>query len=145
MKTFLAAISFTVALATSTMAFPAEVHEPAKGSAERKAILDSIRPAIEAQMRGAVEFSINIMLSDGEWAFVGADPRRPGGGAIDPETTAFAGQSDMMDGLTTYALARFAGGRWNHIDDVVGPMDVAYISWLEQYQVPKAVIGMEPQ
>lgn len=145
MTKFLVAISFIMAVAASTVAFAAEVHEPAKGSTERKAILDAIRPAIEAQMRGPVEFAINIMLSDGEWAFVGTDPQRPGGGAIDPETTAFAGQSDMIDGLTTYALARFANGRWNHVDDIVGPTDVAYMSWLEQYQVPKAVIGMEPQ
>jgi hypothetical protein len=134
-----------IAMAASTMAFAGEVHEPAKGSAERKAILDAIRPAIEAQMRGPVEFSINVMLSDGDWAFVGANPQRPGGGEIDPETTAFAGQSDTMDGLTTYALVRYGNGRWNHIDDIVGPTDVAYMSWLVQYQVPKAVIGMEPQ
>ena len=137
-----AALAFTV---FAPIALAADVHEPAKGSAERKAILDAIRPAIEAQMRGPVEFSINVMLSDGEWAFVGANPQRPGGGAIDAEATAFTGQSEQMDGLTTYALVRFANGRWNHIDDIVGPTDVAYMSWLEQYQVPKAVIGMEPQ
>lgn len=145
MTRFLAIIAFIAAVAASSIAFAAGVHEPAKGSAERKAILDAIRPAIEAQMRGPVEFSITIMLSDGEWAFVGANPQRPGGGEIDPETTAFAGQSETMDGLTTYALVRYANGRWNHIDDIVGPTDVAYMSWLEQYQVPTAVIGMEPQ
>lgn len=138
-----AAMAFLVVTATSS--FAAEIHEPAKGSAERKAILDAIRPAIEAQMRGPVEFRINVMPSDGEWAFVGANPQRPGGGEINPETTAFAGQSDTMDGLATYALVRFADGRWTHIDDVVGPTDIAYMSWFEQYRVPKAVIGMEPQ
>jgi hypothetical protein len=143
MTRFLAVIALLVA--TTTAAIAGEPHEPAKGSAERKAILDAIRPAIEAQMRTAVEFQINVMLSDGDWAFVGANPQRPGGGEIDPETTAFAGKSDMMDGLTTYALVRFANGRWNHVDDIVGPTDVAYMSWLEQYRGPKAVIGMEQQ
>jgi len=143
MTRFLAVIALLVA--TTTAAIAGELHEPAKGSAERKAILDAIRPAIEAQMRTAVEFQINVMLSDGDWAFVGANPQRPGGGEIDPETTAFAGKSDMMDGLTTYALVRFANGRWNHVDDIVGPTDVAYMSWLEQYRVPNAVIGMEQQ
>ena len=141
MTRLLATIVLVLAAAWTTLA--ADIHEPAKGSAEREAILDAIRPAIEAEMRGPVEFQINIMLSDGEWAFVGANPQRPGGGEIDPETTAFAGQSDTMDGLTTYALARFANGRWNHIDDIVGPTDVAYMSWLDLYRVPKAVIGME--
>jgi hypothetical protein len=143
MTRFLAAIALAMTMMTAALA--GEVHEPAKGSAERKAILDAIRPAIEAQMRTEVEFQINIMLSDGDWAFVAANPQRPGGGEIDPETTAFAGKSDMMDGLTTYALVRFVDGRWNHVDDIVGPMDVAYMSWLEQYQVPKTVLGMEQQ
>jgi hypothetical protein len=143
MKRFLATVAFI--LAAASFALAAELHEPAKGSAERKAILDAIRPAIEAQMRGPVEFQINIMLSDGEWAFVGANPQRPGGSAIDPEKTAFAGKSGIMDGLTTYALARFANGRWSHIDDIIGPTDVAYWSWIEQYQVPKTVLGMDQQ
>lgn len=130
-------------MATMTAALAGELHEPAKGSAERKAILDAVRPAIEAQMRGPVEFRIDIMLSDGEWAFVGANPQRPGGGEIDPEKTAFAGKSDIMDGLATYALARFVDGRWNHIDDIIGPTDVAYWNWIEQYQVPKTVLGMD--
>jgi hypothetical protein len=140
MTRFFAIIAFFAALTVSALA--AEVHEPAKGSAERKAILDAIRPAIEAQMRGPVEFAVNIMLTDGEWAFVGANPQRPGGGEIDAEQTAFAGKSDIMDGLTTYALARHANGRWHHVDDIVGPTDVAYMAWIELYQVPKAVLGM---
>lgn len=139
----LAVIAFLVT--TMTVALAGELHEPAKGSAERKAILEAIRPAIEAQMRTQVEFQINVMLSDGDWAFVAANPQHPGGGEIDMEKTAFAGKSDMMDGLTTYALVRYVKGRWNHIDDIIGPTDVAYMSWLELYQVPKAVIGKEEQ
>lgn len=140
---FLAAIAFLVT--TISAALAGELHEPAKGSAERKAILDAIRPAIEAQMRTPVEFVISVILTDGDWAFVSAMPQHPGGGEIDLEKTAFAGKSDIMDGLSTYALLRFANGRWNHIDDIIGPTDVAYMSWLELYQVPKAVIGMEEQ
>jgi opacity protein-like surface antigen len=128
MKRLLAVAAFIAAMVTT--AFAADVHEPAKGSAERRAILDAIRPAIEAQMRTPVEFVISVILTDGDWAFVSAMPQHPGGGAIDLEKTAFAGKSDIMDGLSTYALARFANGRWNHVDDII-------------YQVPKAVIGME--
>ena len=145
MTRFPTIISFLLAMAVQGAAFAAELHEPAGGSAERKAILDAIRPAIEAQMRGPVEFRVDIMRSDGEWAFVSAKPQRPGGGVIDPETTAFAGQSEVMDGLATYALVRFANGRWNHVADIVGPTDVAYERWVDLYRVPKAVIGMEAQ
>jgi hypothetical protein len=122
--------------------FAGQVHEPAKGSPERAAILDAIRPAIEAQMRGPVEFQIETMRTDGDWAFVMANPQRPGGQPVDPEKTAFAGQEDQMDGLTVLGLARFAKGRWMHIDDIIGPMDAAQMSWINVYQVPKAVIGV---
>ena len=44
------------------LAFAGEVHEPAKGSPERAAILDAIRPAIEAEMRGPVGFKVEVML-----------------------------------------------------------------------------------
>lgn len=123
------------------LALAGEVHEPAKGSPERAAILDAIRPPVEAQMRGPVEFLIETMRTDGDWAFVIANPQRPGGRPIDPESTAFAGQEDRMDGLTVLGLARYVKGRWVHIDHIVGPMDVAQLAWIDAYQVPKAVIG----
>jgi len=123
-------------------AFAGDIHEPVKGSPERAAILDAIRPAIEAQMRGPVEFQIETMRTDGDWVFVKANPQRPGGKPIDPENTAFAGQEDQMDGLTVLALARFVEGRWVHIDDIIGPTDVAQMSWINAYQVPKSVIGV---
>lgn len=124
------------------IAFAGEIREPAKGSPERAAILDAIRPAIEAQMRGPVEFQVDTMRTDGDWAFVIATPRRPGGKPIDPEKTAFAGQQDQMDGLTVLALVRRVKGRWVHIDDIIGPMDAAQMSWLNAYQVPRAIIGV---
>jgi ketosteroid isomerase-like protein len=127
---------------TAIPAFAGDVHEPAKGSPERAAILDAIRPAIEAQMRGPVEFQIETMRTDGDWAFVMANPQPPDGKPIDPEKTAFAGQENDMDGLTVLALARHVGGRWVHIDDIIGPMDAAQMSWINAYQVPKSVIGV---
>jgi hypothetical protein len=130
-----------IALLSPALAFAGPLHEPAKGSPERAAILDAIRPAIEAQMRGPVQFNVQTMRSDGDWAFVMADPQRPGGKSIDPETTAFAGQEDEMDGLTVLGLARLVKGRWVHIDDIIGPMDAAQTGWIKNYQVPEAVIN----
>lgn len=139
MPRLLAAI--LILLLSPVLALAGPVHEPVKGSPERAAILDAIRPAIEAQMRGPIEFNVQMMRSDGDWAFVMADPWRPGGKPIDPETTAFAGQEDEMDGLTVLGLARFAGGRWVHIDDIIGPMDAAQVGWIRHYQVPDVVIN----
>jgi len=92
-------------------------------------------------MRGPVEFNIQAIRTDGDWAFVMADPQRPGGKPIDPETTAFAGQEDEMDGLTVLGLVRFVRGHWVHIDDIIGPMDAAQTAWIKNYQVPETVIN----
>jgi hypothetical protein len=133
-------ITIFLLLAMPALVFAGEVHEPAKGSPERAAILDAIRPAVEAQMWGPVEFKIDQMRTDGDWAFVMAEPQRPGGKPVDPETTAFAGQEDQMDGLTVLGLARFVRGRWVHIGDIIGPMDAAQTAWVQNYRVPKDVI-----
>jgi hypothetical protein len=119
------------------------LREPAKGSAERAAILDALRPAVEAEMRGPVEFVVTTLRASPDWAFVQAEPQRPGGGAIDPQETGFAGETDIMDGLTVYALMAFHSGRWNMIDHMVGLTDVGYAVRPQRYGEPPAVIGME--
>src|SRR6478735_4434169 len=120
---------FALAASCLLLAGPASsrmLREPAKGSPERAAILDALRPAVEAEMRGSVEFVITSMRVSPGWAFVQAEPQRPGGGTIDPQRTGFRGEADMMDGLTVFALLTFQLGRWNLVDHVVGPTDVYY-------------------
>jgi hypothetical protein len=119
------------------------VREPTKKSAERVAILDALRPAVEAELRGDVEFVVTKMRVSGNWAFAQADPQRPGGGVIDPEETAFAGSSEFMDGLTIYALMTFSRGRWNLVDHLVGPTDVGYADWPERYGAPPVLFGLQ--
>ncbi|MEK1926226.1 MAG: hypothetical protein AAAB11_12425 [Rhizobium giardinii] len=136
-------LSFALVAAWSGTALGQPFREPEKGSAERSAILDTLRPAVEAEMRGPVEFVVTTMRVSPNWAFVQVEPQQPGGGAIDPEKTGFAGESDMMDGLTVYGLATFQFGRWNLIDHMVGPTDVGYAAWQQRYGVPPAVLGLE--
>ncbi|MEO0978930.1 MAG: hypothetical protein AAFY24_16805 [Pseudomonadota bacterium] len=100
------------------------VYEPPRGSAERRDILNAIRPMIEVRVGPPVEFVVSWMRSGAGWAFVNVNPQRPGGAKIDPFLTTFASQADYMDGLSTYALLRFQYDRWNLVDFVVGPTDV---------------------
>ncbi|WP_426238418.1 hypothetical protein [Pararhizobium sp. DWP1-1-3] len=146
MKTAGAALSIAVAVLMTALSGPARAltfREPAKGSSERAAIMDTLRPAVEAEMRGPVEFVVTTIRVTPNWAFVQVEPQRPGGGAIDPEKTGFAGDTDMMDGLTVYALMGFQAGRWNLIDHMVGPTDVGYAGWQQRYGIPAALLGLE--
>nr|WP_246476095.1 hypothetical protein [Roseibium litorale] len=99
-------------------------HEPARGTAERKLILDAVRPLAEARLGTPVEFVVSWMRSADNWAFVSLAPQRPGGAAIDLRQTVFASEAEYMDGAQTYALLRYQFDRWNIIDFAVGPTDV---------------------
>lgn len=100
------------------------VYEPARGSLERKAILNAVRPLVEARLNPPVEFVVDWMRVGSGWAFVGLAPQRPGGGAIDLRQTTFSDQADYMDGTQTYGLLRYQYDRWNVIDYAIGPTDV---------------------
>lgn len=146
MKRLSAVLLVFLAAAAAIFSGPAlalTFREPAKGSAERAAIMDTLRQAVEAEMRGPVEFVVTTIRVTPNWAFVQVEPQRPGGGVIDPEETGFAGDTDMMDGLTVYGLMGFQAGRWNLIDHMVGPTDVGYADWQQRYGVPAALLGLE--
>lgn len=98
--------------------------EPARGSAERKEILDAVRPLAEARLGAPVEFVVSWMRAGDGWAFVSLTPQRPGGAEIDLRQTVFASEAEYMDGAQTYALLRYQFKRWNIVDFAVGPTDV---------------------
>jgi hypothetical protein len=96
---------------------------PAAGSAQRRAILDALRPAVERRLGPNVEFVVrDIRVADG-WALVVADPQRRGGAPIDGRR--YFANFDDMDGLTVTAVLRFRG-RWTLVDHAIGATDVWY-------------------
>ena len=96
---------------------------PAPSSAQRRAILDALRPTIERELRSRVEFVVQRIAVENGWALVIADPQRPGGGAIDGRHLPYF---EDRDGLTVYAIMRFARGRWRLHEHVIGPTDAWY-------------------
>ncbi len=94
------------------------------GSAQRRAILDALRPAIERELRGPVEFVVGEIRVRQGWALVFATPQRPGGGRIDGRRY-FANFEDM-DGLGISAILRFQNGRWRLVGHAIGATDAWY-------------------
>lgn len=125
--------------------FAQAIQTPKPGSAERSAILNAMRPQVEAAMRGPVVFVVDTMNVAEGWAFVTAHPQRPDGSAIDPSTTGYAQDIEFMDGLSTYALLLYANARWNLVELHTGPTDVIYSIWPEIFGVPSYVIGFSQQ
>jgi hypothetical protein len=118
-----------------------QVFSPPRGSPERAAILDAVRPAAEVVLHPPVEFVVTKMNVVDGWAFVALNPQRPGGGAIDPRQTRLARnyEAGVVDGLTTYALLLFRNGRWHLIDWAIGPTDLFWDSWPDRFGVPRAI------
>lgn len=106
--------------------------------AERRAILDAMRPAVERRLQGRVEFVVQRIDVRSGWALVIADPQRPGGGRIDGRRI-FGEDFENMDGLTVNAILRLSQGRWRLVDHAIGPTDVWYCD--PAIGAPRALTG----
>jgi hypothetical protein len=129
MRTCLAVIA---AFAATTITAPAAAQTgpvnataaPSPGSAQRRAILDALRPAVERRLGPGVEFVVGQMRVRSGWAFVMADPQRRGGRPIDGRHY-FGADFENMDGLTVTAILRFNRG-WTLVDHAIGATDAWY-------------------
>lgn len=95
----------------------------ARGTPQRAAILNAIRPGVEQQLGGRVEFVVHCLQVNNSWALANLEPQRPGGRRIDPRVI-----SDWQnrDGLTVTSVLRFRNGRWRVVDTAIGATDVWY-------------------
>lgn len=121
---------------------PAAYREPPRGSPERAAIMDAARAPVSADLGQHVIFVVDRLRSDGNFAYLQAVPHQPGGAPLDWMTTPFARewQGDFMSDIVMVLLRR-SDGRWQVIDHVVGPTDVYWVSWMEDYGLPPALFS----
>lgn len=97
---------------------------PVRGSAQRRAILDALRPAVQAEIGPEIEFVVHDIRVVRGWAFVSATPQRPGGAPIDGAR--YFPYFSEMDGLATTAVLRLERGGWTLVDHAIGATDVWY-------------------
>ena len=89
---------------------------------ERKAVLDALRPAVEARLGPNVEFVVQVLRVENGWAFVMADPQRKGGQLINGNR--YFDDFDNMDGLRVDAVLQLRNGRWRVVEHAIGATDV---------------------
>lgn len=97
---------------------------PAPGNPLRKAILDALRPSVEAKVGPQVEFVVTKFRVHDGWAFVQAEPQRRGGSAINGP--AHFPDWEYMDAFTMTAILRYQNRRWNLIETAIGATDAWY-------------------
>ncbi|WP_428148992.1 hypothetical protein [Brevundimonas sp.] len=112
------------------------------GDPQRGVLLDTIRPGIQARVGQPVQFMVDTLRIQGDWAFYAGSIQQPNGRPIDFSRTSYAEQLEegMFDGPGTYALLQRTGGHWRLVDFVVGPTDMYHYGWPEEYGVPMSLV-----
>lgn len=125
-------------LATASPASSQQVRTPARGSAERTAILDRLRQAVAREIGVSLRFEVRDLRVLNGWAFADVRPINPrGGGPYDYAGTPL--EEEWREGLMDdgiYALLRLRSGRWNAVEVVIGPTDVSWEEWDDQHGAP---------
>lgn len=134
------AITLMIVLIAATAATTAQVHSPAKNSAERKAIVDALRGPVEKDLKQKIVFVVQHINVAGSWAFIGGDPQSPAGGRPNYRNTRYweAVKSDMFDN-NFFAILKRSGSRWRVVHYDIGCTDVCYADWWRRYKAPKAI------
>lgn len=111
------------------------------GDPLRRPLLDALRPAIEDDLGQPVQFMVDRLRVQGDWAFFAGSVQRPDGRPIDFSRTRYAEalQEGFFDGPGTYGLLRRDNGRWHPVGFFVGPTDAAYLAWPDEQGAPASL------
>jgi len=112
------------------------------GDPLRRSLLDTLRPAIQRDLGGqAVQFMVDRLRVQGDWAFYAGSIQQPNGRPINFSRTRYASalENGVFDGPGTFALLRRSAGAWRVVTFVVGPTDVAWLAWPDEFNAPAAL------
>lgn len=133
-------ISLSVILFLSCAALAQSVSEPEKSSPERTAILNALRVPVEKALKQKIQFSVQTIKVQGNWAFVNGEPQNSSGEKPDYSNTEF--QEAMDEGMfdnNFQALLKKTGGKWKVVTYAIGCTDVCWLGWEEEFKAPKAI------
>jgi hypothetical protein len=114
------------------------------GDPHRRVLMDALRPVIERDLEQKVKFLVRTLWRQDRWAFAHVMPQTVAGGAIDFRRTHHADRvaAGIFDGPDIYALLEMRDGQWVVRDFVVGPTDVTYAGWPDDYGAPATLFGL---
>ena len=116
------------------------VDHPNKGSAERSALLETLRPAVEKELKQKIVFVIHQINVQGAWSFVDGRLRTGEGKVPNWKSTPYAQAASygaQSDGIS--ALLKRTGKTWRIVTKAIGCTDVCYVDWWKRYRAPKAI------
>ncbi len=115
-------------------------YTPKRKTATRSAIMDAARIPISKALGQPVIFLVDVLRTDNDWAYLQAVPLQTDGSAMKWSTTPFARdwKDDMMSDVIMILL-RKKGRGWSVVDHVIGPTDVFWYGWIDEYGLPEAL------
>jgi hypothetical protein len=112
-------------------------YEPPAGSAERKAIMDTVREPVVGELKQQVIFLAKKLAVCRDWAFLEAKPRQPDGSPLDWSTTPYSeAYAEGMCGGYVHALLVKDKGNWRVRVYEICASDVPWVTWAEEYGAP---------
>lgn len=137
----------TLLLTALLLAGAAPARDVPAGDPLRKILLDAVRPAVERDLGQKVKFVVRLLRVQGGWAFATLAPRTRTGAPIDFSATRHAERKreGMLDGDTLYALLQQGPSGWRVRTFVIGPTDVTWAGWPEEYGAPESLFALPPE
>jgi hypothetical protein len=116
---------------------------PKMGSPERKALMDAIRGPVQKDIGQKVQFKVDWLKVQGNWAFLKGKPVQANGKDIDYHGTKY--EEAVKAGAFGYGidcLYRRTGGAWKVVKYVLGASDVPYTMWWKEFGAPKKIFDL---
>lgn len=115
-------------------------YTPKPGSAERQAIMNTLRPPCERDVGQKVIFHVQHLKIIGDWALARVVPVRPDGSDLDYRKTKYreANEEGTFDGEGE-ALLRREKGNWKLLEWRFGATDTEVPIWFAKFHAPSAL------
>ncbi len=136
-------VSLFLMVALCATAVSQKAYMPAKPSAERTAILNSLRVPVEKELKQKIQFSATHFMSNGTWAFLNGMPQNLMGETPNYSKTIYqeAIDNQMFDN-NFQALLKKTKGKWKVVKYAIGCTDVCWLDWNSEFKAPKSIFPM---
>lgn len=139
MRLHLPAILLGMILMNNSQARDA-IHTPAAGTEERQRLLDAVRTPLRQKLGQDVRFVVEQIRVGPEWGFLYAHMQDADGAALDYSRTSLADAAKQGYVSPDYvALLQRVDDHWKLRAEAIGPTDMVWLAWPQQYGVPAAL------
>lgn len=118
------------------------------GDPVREAVLRAATAPLDEVFGDRVQVVVNTLTRVGPWVFLQGRMHGPDGGRPNLAGTSYAARqadgvvSDVYVALLHKEANAVADARsWRLIANAIGPTDVAWLTWPDEFEVPRALFG----